>query len=321
MDFCEESTSVGLPRPDGTIDTGDRSHLLWLYRGIPLEETQKYSNLNDLYCLFGISNIRTWADLSGDKNPADINQRIAQMTTLADNYINSRLLDGPYQIPFEKPTNKTIVDLSARLTGTMLYDDRGVTDSDSEKHELIYHKEIVERYISWILSRKMRLDRATVIESIYLPDFGAGRTYIKSGYLGTVSTAVYCSRSDIEKIFGTENVIKWSDLDNDRDSSKIESRIDCIIDKATMEIECRLRDGPYKVPFIAPYDKLIIDTTARLVGVMLYECRGVQDSNNDNHELEWHRRQVETVINGIMSRKYRLTSTVVIPAQYTPVFV
>ncbi len=321
MDFCQESTSVGLPLPDGVIDSGDRSHYLYLYSGIPLEETQKYSGLNDLYCLFGFTNIRTWADITGNKDPVEINQRIAQLTTLADNFINVSLFQGPYKTPFEKPTNKIIVDLSARITGVYLYEDRGITDSgDSQKHELTFQYKKARQYIDWILSRKMRLDRATTIATVSVPSFN-GKGYQGFGNIGSTSNVVYCTRQNVEDIYGPDNVIKWADLDNDRDSNKIEDRIVCIIDKATEEIECRLRDGPYKIPFIAPFDKVITDICARLTGVMLYELRGIQDSDSKNDDLLWHRKQVDQVIDGIMARKYRLVTNVTLLRESTPVAV
>lgn len=119
----------------------------------------------------------------------------------------------------------------------------------------------------------------------------------------------YSIRVNVEQIFGAENVKKWADADNDFDTVKIAARIDANILKSDDQINSRLRNGPYKIPFITPFDGLVVDVSARLAGVLTYELRGITDNDPSNHDLLWHRDQVEKTLRGLMSGRLRLDAT------------
>jgi|SRR3990172_324296 len=120
----------------------------------------------------------------------------------------------------------------------------------------------------------------------------------------------YANRSDIELIFGASNVSKWADVDNNGIVDNISNRVCWALQNAQADIDNRLLGGPYAVPFILPYPRQIITTTARLAGVMLYDSRGVTDFSelgNPLHQLHYHKSMVEKVLSGILSRSIRLT--------------
>lgn len=88
----------------------------------------------------------------------------------------------------------------------------------------------------------------------------------------------YCTRSDIEAVFGRTNVAKWADLDNDGTNAKIDARIAVAIEAATREVNNRLRGGVYAVPVLGD-DGTIREIAATLAGCWLYDIRGYQDYN------------------------------------------
>lgn len=123
--------------------------------------------------------------------------------------------------------------------------------------------------------------------------------------------ANYIAQSNIEDVFGSVNVSKWADLDNDADAAKIAARIAKAIAWAENEIDDRLRGGPYILPIVKGTSPsmtvplAIIDTAANLAGVWLYENRGVQDFDQEtgmaHHRLEWNRARAERTLKEILA--------------------
>lgn len=122
----------------------------------------------------------------------------------------------------------------------------------------------------------------------------------------------YCARADVEQIHGVSNVEKWADLDNDGDAAKITARITAMIGYASEELDDRLRDGPYDVPFSSGLTTITY-LSALLAGVLLYEARGVQDFESETgtpyHRLQWHRSRVDQMVNQILSGQRQLNAT------------
>lgn len=113
-------------------------------------------------------------------------------------------------------------------------------------------------------------------------------------------TTYYCQRSDVEAVFGPSNVLKWADIENDGDVDAIAARVASAIAWATEEINDKLRGGPYTIPLtglsVAPaLPTTVVDLTANLAGVWLYESRGVQDFSEETgtpyHRLQWNRKR------------------------------
>lgn len=298
-----------LPIPnDGILDADDRATLLGLYSGISLPETTGgYSIRSDVECIYGVTNVSKWADLDNDGNISAISGRISDAIHQADAIIDAYLLEGPYEIPFTKPYDEVVVDMSARLAGVLLYEGRGITDSDISRHQLIWHRENVFNTLKNILLRRCVLSNSLVTQTIQVPSTGSTH-YLQLQTTDATQPSAYSTRTNIEDIYGVTNISKWADLDNDGDVTKITNRITKIIDKADAYINCKLRKGPYSIPFVvSPYDGIVVDMSARLAGVMLYECRGITDSETSRHELIWHKERVDKIIRNILKRNIYLS--------------
>ena len=118
----------------------------------------------------------------------------------------------------------------------------------------------------------------------------------------------YCTRSDINDIFGTSNVTTWADLNNDSDGDVITARVARSIAWATTEINDRLRGGPYEIPLPSTVAATITDLCATLAGVWLYRSRGVDDESEID-KYKWHWDRVEKTLSEIRAGKRRLDAT------------
>lgn len=298
----------------------DQFDLLGLYREIELSAVSTYLNNTSLNTFFGADNIKEWADLTGNKNATEIANRKAAMGFMADDTINAVLRDGPYKIPFIAPFPVTVRNLATRLTGMLLYEHRGLTDSGEQKHELHWHYDYTYKIFNWILARKWRLDYGLTTVRTHL--ISANGVASNPGALldEDLQPTPYSVRANVEDIYGLDNPKKWADLDDDGDTIKIASRINEMITLADNEINCRLRAGPYKIPFIViPYDGMLVNMSARLAGVFLSECRGPTNADKDRNRVQWHREQVDTTINGILAGKYRFDTIKTTPRRRTPI--
>jgi len=99
--------------------------------------------------------------------------------------------------------------------------------------------------------------------------------------------STYCVKADIEGFFGTANVAKFADIDNDESAVTIAARIAAAISDASDEIDDELRQSRYLIPITTPAGatpSAITDIAAKLAGVRLYEARGTEDAQG-NHRL------------------------------------
>lgn len=124
----------------------------------------------------------------------------------------------------------------------------------------------------------------------------------------------YSVRADIEVRFSKGNIAKWADLDDDGVLADIESRITAAITYADAVIDARLRGGPYTIPFVAStLPELILDASAKLAGVWLYEARGVTDwdveSGKPQHQLHFQKNEVMKLLKELMVGRVRLDLT------------
>lgn len=118
----------------------------------------------------------------------------------------------------------------------------------------------------------------------------------------------YCVRADVEDVFGSENVVKWADLNNKGEADEVAARIAWAIRWASNEVDSRLRRFIYVLPLanegsVVPVE--VVDVTATLAGVWLYENRGVQDFDPETgvmvHRLEWNRKRAERTLQEILA--------------------
>lgn len=122
----------------------------------------------------------------------------------------------------------------------------------------------------------------------------------------------YCTRSDIEDLFGPVNVAKWADLDNDQTAAAITARIERAIVVSSAKINDRLRGGPYLLPIVGDPPTLV-NLCASLAGLWLYESRGVQDFSPETgvpmHRLRWFSEQAEKTLRDLRAGVLRLDAT------------
>jgi len=117
-----------------------------------------YAARSDVEDVFGVSNVSTWADLDNDEDSDKITARITRALTWAEAYIDGRLLNGPYGIPFSSaPT--VITDATATFAGVWLYEGRGVDDYDASKgkqsHNLQWHRQRAEDVLNKVLDGRL----------------------------------------------------------------------------------------------------------------------------------------------------------------------
>lgn len=119
------------------------------------------------------------------------------------------------------------------------------------------------------------------------------------------SGTYYCTRTDVELVFGRNNVLKWADLDGDEDDDFIENRITTMIALAHEQTNDALRAGGYIVPVADPVPTSLSYQVAALAGVLLYESRGAIDSENDDgtHRLTPFRRRWAAYIKDLLGQR------------------
>lgn len=120
-----------------------------------------YASRADVETAFGKSNVKKWADVNNDGNGADVEARVTWALESAYEYVNDRLREGPYTIPFviDGTLPKTIVRMCAAYAGVLLYESRGIVDVDADgraMHALKWHKDWVEDMIKKIHARQIK---------------------------------------------------------------------------------------------------------------------------------------------------------------------
>jgi len=99
----------------------------------------------------------------------------------------------------------------------------------------------------------------------------------------------YATADDVKMTFGRLNVEKWADADNDGNQSIINARIDWALLQAEARIDGRLKGSQYEIPF-NPVPTVINDLCARLAAIILWELRGITDSDLEMDAMTGHRK-------------------------------
>lgn len=79
---------------------------------------------------------------------------------------------------------------------------------------------------------------------------------------------------ELNMVFGTANIQRWADLDNDKSASFISDRIAWAISSASDDVRDELGEALYELTIT---NSTIRRLTAMLAGVQLYESRGIED--------------------------------------------
>lgn len=121
----------------------------------------------------------------------------------------------------------------------------------------------------------------------------------------------YCTRQDVELIFGKSSVRTWADVDNEGDEDFISDRILTMIALAHEQTNDGLRNGGYIVPFTPPRPASLVYNVAALAGVLLYESRGAIDADNEDgtHRLTPYRKRWDKYIKQLLSQQVRIDAT------------
>ena len=109
--------------------------------------------------------------------------------------------------------------------------------------------------------------------------------------------ANYATRKDLELVFGSDNIMRWADLEGDRDTESIAMRIEYAIATASAELEDVLRGRRYKFPLtVSP---TIRDLVVRMAALRLYDARGIIDGDPAADKLSVIRLSVDKTLGRI----------------------
>ena len=116
---------------------------------------------------------------------------------------------------------------------------------------------------------------------------------------------MYCTRKDVERVFGRLNVSQWADLDANEDSEEIQDRIDYNIAQAGNQVNGDLGSSPYGTPFEDPYPDVIIYLTAIQTGVLLYMGRRIVTDDSEN-QVSAQQGLYQTIVDKINADTFKL---------------
>lgn len=139
-----------------------------------------YSTLEKLELMFGRANIQRWADLDGDRNAVAIAERVTERLLESEEYINERMVQGRYTVPFS-PVPRRIVVMTTLFAGVLLYDGRQIAGSREMRDEVVRHRKEFTKYLREILRGQLKLIHPTSGEAI-TPSDSITPTVVDSGY-------------------------------------------------------------------------------------------------------------------------------------------
>ncbi len=129
----------------------------------------------------------------------------------------------------------------------------------------------------------------------------------------------YSTDQDVFNAFGESNVRKWADVNNNKLEPDITARLLWGHTAASGYLDSKLSRSPYQFPLAdislqpnAAFDTTLVLMDSYLVGVLLYESRGVTDVGPHGqamHNLRWHRERVEEFIRDVFARRITLAVT------------
>lgn len=100
----------------------------------------------------------------------------------------------------------------------------------------------------------------------------------------------YCSRTNIERHFGTENVAEWADLDSDDDATKITNQVNWAISGASDDFDSIAQAMGERVP-VKDEDgstpSFVTFLVACMAGWLLHGARGMVEGYPDPYEQKW----------------------------------
>lgn len=121
-----------------------------------------YITAANLFTTFGERNVRTYADLDGDEDLSKIDANIDAAITFAEAYVEDRLRDAQYEIPFASSGEssgafESLKYAIAEIAGCKLYIARGFRDNEVQENRMTGHREEAEKFLDRVASGQIRL--------------------------------------------------------------------------------------------------------------------------------------------------------------------
>lgn len=115
----------------------------------------------------------------------------------------------------------------------------------------------------------------------------------------------YTDRDKIELVFGSIALDKWCDLDGDKQSNKIENRVDWASELATEYLNGRFARGRYTIPFTA-VPKTIIHLATLLAGILLHDGRAMAGTDKGRDEVSRQRKMFHSMLRQVGNGQLKL---------------
>lgn len=125
-----------------------------------------------------------------------------------------------------------------------------------------------------------------------------------------MATGSYITTANVQDVFGTQNVISWSNLD--RSTTTVDDdRVASAIAWAEAYVESRFRPSEYTVPLSATSGTLstVLDWMAKLAGYWLYRDRGQDDTDELVERMADVKEQVDQEISLTLAGMRRLNAS------------
>jgi len=123
-------------------------------------------------------------------------------------------------------------------------------------------------------------------------------------------SSTYCTDANIRAVFGSDNIDKWSDLDNDESAGSMAARVTVSIAKAGDWIDSRMRSSKYIIPLqtqAAATPPEITEIAATYAGVWMAQARGLERFQGDNeHPVFRHLARITAMLDEIAIGKRRI---------------
>lgn len=117
--------------------------------------------------------------------------------------------------------------------------------------------------------------------------------------------ADYTDEAQLKLVFGTKNIDKWADLDNDQNPVTISARVAWACETATEYMNSRLVMGKYEVPFSTP-PKIIVLMTTLLAGLLIFDGRLIVSSQPPFDQMSRQRKDFNRYIRQLLSGQLKL---------------
>lgn len=118
------------------------------------------------------------------------------------------------------------------------------------------------------------------------------------------------TRTDLDNLFGSVNIDKWADLNNNESSPEIAARVAWAVALAAAQVEAKFRISTYAYSEVAS-DLLVINAEAIKAGLLLYANRGVSDEEGAQENPMWryYRREYDQFFKELYAGQLALEAT------------